>query len=72
MPEPLAEARLGPDHGRYSFRQWNVNSGFRHPIRKTHGQGAQYRRRIGAADRANWNGSGFMRNVVESISVQSV
>jgi hypothetical protein len=23
-------------------------------------------------DRANWNGSGFMRNVVESITVQSV
>jgi len=23
-------------------------------------------------DRANWNGSGFMRNVIESISVQSV
>jgi hypothetical protein len=23
-------------------------------------------------DRPNWNGSGFMRNVVESVSVQSV
>jgi hypothetical protein len=23
-------------------------------------------------DRANWNGAGFMRNVIESVSVQAV
>jgi DMSO/TMAO reductase YedYZ molybdopterin-dependent catalytic subunit len=66
------EARLGPDHGKYSFRQWNVD--FR--LSSTDPQKLMVRafNTAGASqpDRANWNGSGFMRNVVESISVQSV
>jgi DMSO/TMAO reductase YedYZ molybdopterin-dependent catalytic subunit len=65
------EARLGPDHGRYSFRQWNVD--FR--LSSTDPQKLMVKafNTAGASqpDRANWNGSGFMRNVIESISVQS-
>jgi DMSO/TMAO reductase YedYZ molybdopterin-dependent catalytic subunit len=66
------EARLGPDHGKYGFRQWKVPL---HPSSP-----GQYELMIkafntaGAAqpDRTNWNGAGFMRNVIESVSVQVV
>jgi DMSO/TMAO reductase YedYZ molybdopterin-dependent catalytic subunit len=65
------EARLGRDHGRYSFRQWSVD--FR--LSSTDPQTLMIKafNTAGASqpDRANWNGSGFMRNVIESISVQS-
>jgi hypothetical protein len=66
------EARLGPDHGRYSFRQWNVD--FRLPSADPQRLMVKAFNTAGASqpDRANWNGSGFMRNVIESISVQSV
>jgi len=66
------ETRLGPDHGKYSFRQWTVEL-------RPSSMGPQILmvkafNTSGASqpDRANWNGSGFMRNVVESVSVQSV
>ena len=66
------EARLGHDHGKYSFRQWTVEL-------RPASMGPQILmvkafNTAGASqpDRANWNGSGFMRNVVESVSVQSV
>ncbi len=66
------EARLGTDHGKYSFRQWTVDlqTSSRGPqtlmVKAINTAGASQ------PDRANWNGSGFMRNVVESVSVQSV
>jgi DMSO/TMAO reductase YedYZ molybdopterin-dependent catalytic subunit len=66
------EARLGPDRGKYSFRQWDVDlqPSSRGPqklmIRAFNMAGASQ------PDRANWNGAGFMRNVVESVSVQAV
>jgi DMSO/TMAO reductase YedYZ molybdopterin-dependent catalytic subunit len=65
------EARLGPDHGKYSFRQWKVDF----QLSSTEPQTLMVKafNTAGAAqpDRANWNGSGFMRNVIESIRVQS-
>jgi DMSO/TMAO reductase YedYZ molybdopterin-dependent catalytic subunit len=66
------EARLGPDHGKYSFRQWSVD--FRPSSTGPQTLMVKAFNTAGASqpDRANWNGSGFMRNVVESISVQSV
>ena len=66
------EARLGPDHGRYSFRQWNVD--FRLSSAEPQKLMVKAFNTAGASqpDRANWNGSGFMRNVIESISVRSV
>jgi DMSO/TMAO reductase YedYZ molybdopterin-dependent catalytic subunit len=66
------EARLGPDHGKYSFRQWTADlrpssMGPQTLMVKAFNTADAYQ-----PDRANWNGSGFMRNVVESVSVQSV
>jgi DMSO/TMAO reductase YedYZ molybdopterin-dependent catalytic subunit len=65
------EAQLGPDHGKYSFRQWEVAlrplSGGPHTlmIKALNTSGSAQ------PDRANWNGAGFMRNVIESVSVQA-
>ena len=66
------EARLGPDHGKYSFRQWTVE--LRPSLAGSQTLMVKAFNTSGASqpDHANWNGSGFMRNVVESVSVQSV
>jgi DMSO/TMAO reductase YedYZ molybdopterin-dependent catalytic subunit len=66
------QARLGPDHGKYSFRQWEV------PLRlASQGRHKLMVKAVNTAggaqpDHANWNGAGFMRNVIESVSVQAV
>ncbi len=63
------EARLGPDHGKYSFRQWEA------PLRlASPGPHKLMIKAVNAAgnaqpDKANWNPAGFMRNVIESVSV---
>jgi DMSO/TMAO reductase YedYZ molybdopterin-dependent catalytic subunit len=65
------EARLGPDQGKYGFRQWKV------PLRlSAPGPHKLMIKAVNTAgdaqpDNANWNGAGFMRNVVESVSVQA-
>jgi DMSO/TMAO reductase YedYZ molybdopterin-dependent catalytic subunit len=65
------EARLGADHGKYSFRQWEV------PLRlSSSGPHKWMIKAVNSAgsaqpDRANWNGAGFMRNAIESVSVQA-
>jgi DMSO/TMAO reductase YedYZ molybdopterin-dependent catalytic subunit len=66
------EARLGPDHGKYSFRQWEVP--LRLASRGAHRLMVKAINTAGSAqpDHANWNASGFMRNVIESVSVQAV
>ena len=66
------EAQLGPDHGKYSFRQWTLD--FRPSSIGPQTLMVKAFNTAGTSqpDRANWNGSGFMRNVVESVSVQSV
>jgi DMSO/TMAO reductase YedYZ molybdopterin-dependent catalytic subunit len=66
------EARLGPDHGKYSFRQWSVDLRPSSMGPQTLMVKAFNTAGASQPDRANWNGSGFMRNVVESVSVQSV
>jgi DMSO/TMAO reductase YedYZ molybdopterin-dependent catalytic subunit len=66
------EARLGPDHGKYSFRQWTVDLRPSSMGPQTLMVKAFNTAGASQPDRANWNGSGFMRNVVESVSVQSV
>jgi len=66
------EARLGRDHGKYSFRRWEVSLRLMQPgaqrlmIRAVNTAG------VSQPDRPNWNGGGYMRDVVESISVQAV
>jgi DMSO/TMAO reductase YedYZ molybdopterin-dependent catalytic subunit len=66
------EARLGPDHGKYSFREWEVP--LRLASRGAHKLMVKAINTAGSAqpDHANWNASGFMRNVIESVSVQAV
>jgi DMSO/TMAO reductase YedYZ molybdopterin-dependent catalytic subunit len=64
------DARLGANHGKYGFRRWEF------PLRfATAGQQRLMVRAVNTAgvtqpDHPNWNGSGFMRNVIESIDVQ--
>jgi len=65
------EARLGSDHGKYSFRQWEV------PLRlSSPGSRKLMIKAVNSAgsaqpDHPNWNGAGFMRNVIESVSVRA-
>jgi DMSO/TMAO reductase YedYZ molybdopterin-dependent catalytic subunit len=65
------ETRLGSDHGKYSFRRWEV------PLRLSspgpHKLMIKALNTAGSAqpDQVNWNGSGFMRNVIESVSVHA-
>jgi DMSO/TMAO reductase YedYZ molybdopterin-dependent catalytic subunit len=65
------EARLGPDHGKYSFRQWEAALSLASPgphklmIKAVNATGNAQ------PDKPNWNPSGFMRNVIESVSVQA-
>jgi len=66
------DARLGPDHGKYSFRQWSVT--LRPASMGSQTLMVKAFNMAGASqpDRKNWNGSGFMRNVIESVAVQTV
>jgi DMSO/TMAO reductase YedYZ molybdopterin-dependent catalytic subunit len=66
------EARLGPDHGKYSFRQWSVELRPSSIGPQTLMVKALNTAGVSQPDRANWNGSGFMRNVIESVSAQTV
>ena len=67
------EARLGKDHGNYSFREWRA--GFRAPragsyalqVMAVNGNGES--QQVGAS---RWNPAGYMRNVVETVHVQAV
>jgi DMSO/TMAO reductase YedYZ molybdopterin-dependent catalytic subunit len=60
-------ADLGPDEGTYSFRRWQAQitappSGtLELCVRCTNTKG------LAQPDRANWNGAGFMRNVIERV-----
>jgi len=66
------DTRLGEDHGRYSYRQWETT------VRIL--QKGKHVLKVRATDSTgqvqpevpNWNGSGFMRNVIESIQVDVV
>ena len=61
-------ARLGQDHGKYGFRQWEIRlTPKRGPtvlqVKATNTSG------IVQPTMANWNPGGFMRNVIESMPV---
>jgi Mo-co oxidoreductase dimerisation domain len=62
-------ATLGRDEGKYSFRQWHApftfagRGGHTLLIRCTNSDG------VAQPDGANWNPSGFMRNVIEATAV---
>jgi len=62
-------ATLGKDEGKYSFRQWETNFTLADKgahslmVRCTNSDG------VVQPDAANWNASGFMRNVIETTPV---
>lgn len=64
------QARLGADHGKYSFRQWELPVRFaaagpqRLMVKAINSAGVEQ------PDQPNWNPGGYMRNVIESIDVQ--
>src|SRR6266404_2756724 len=65
-----SEAKLGDDYGKYSFRPWQTTLSLADPGGRT--------LMVRAVDTTgqlqpttpNWNGAGFMRNVIESIKVR--
>lgn len=63
------DATLGADEGKYSFRQWQT--AFTPAAKGAQSLLVRCTSTAGEAqpDAANWNPSGFMRNVVEQISV---
>jgi len=63
--------RLGADHGKYGFRQWEAP--WRPSSQGPHKLMVKASNTAGIAqpDHANWNGGGYMRNVIESVSVQA-
>jgi DMSO/TMAO reductase YedYZ molybdopterin-dependent catalytic subunit len=63
------DTHLGQDHGRYSFRQWQTTVHFPQP-----GKQVLMVRAVDSTGEVqpstpNWNGGGFMRNVVESLDI---
>ena len=65
-------ARLKADLGNYSFREWEINS---LPIPKgNHELKVRAVNRIGETQPLDplWNPAGYMRNVVETVQVQSI
>ena len=65
------ETRLGPDHGKYSFRQWEVPLRLSSPGAHTLKIKAVNTAGSVQPDNPNWNAAGFMRDVVESVAVQA-
>jgi DMSO/TMAO reductase YedYZ molybdopterin-dependent catalytic subunit len=64
------EARLGPSHGKYSFRRWELPVRFASTGPQTLMVKAINAAGLAQPDRPNWNAGGFMRNVIESLVVQ--
>jgi len=62
-------AKLGSDEGKYSFRQWQLEVTI--PAHGDHILMVRCTNSAGVAQptEANWNPSGFMRNVIETTSV---
>jgi DMSO/TMAO reductase YedYZ molybdopterin-dependent catalytic subunit len=64
------EARLGADHGKYGFRQWEFPVSVPAAGRQKLMVRAVNTAGVTQPDQPNWNPGGFMRNVIESIDVQ--
>jgi DMSO/TMAO reductase YedYZ molybdopterin-dependent catalytic subunit len=64
------DARLGPDQGKYGFREWQLPVHFTVAGPQTLMVRAVNTAGLEQPDRPNWNPSGFMRNVVESLTLQ--
>jgi DMSO/TMAO reductase YedYZ molybdopterin-dependent catalytic subunit len=64
------EARLGTDQGKYGFRRWQASLLLSSPGRRELKIKSVNTAGVVQPEGANWNGAGFMRNVVESVSIQ--
>jgi DMSO/TMAO reductase YedYZ molybdopterin-dependent catalytic subunit len=64
--------RLGEDFGKYSFRQWQTDVSFAQ--KGSHSLMVRCTNLSGDVqpDRPNWNGAGFMRNVIETVPVNAI
>jgi DMSO/TMAO reductase YedYZ molybdopterin-dependent catalytic subunit len=60
---------LGKDHGKYSFRQWEAVTSL--PVKGNHALMVRCTNVTGDVQplAPNWNNSGFMRNVIETLQV---
>ena len=65
-------AILGKDHGRYSFRQWHTSFVPRHVGTYALMAKATNSNDLAQPTRPGWNAGGFMRSVVEQITVHAV
>jgi hypothetical protein len=63
-------ARLAADRGTYSFRQWELPLRFATAGPQTLMVKAINTSGVAQPDRPNWNPGGFMRNMIETISLQ--
>jgi hypothetical protein len=63
-------ARLGPDLGRYGFREWNATVHLAGP--GNHAVHVMCTNTAGVSQpaQANWNPGGLMRNVIESVTLK--
>ena len=64
------ETRLGEDYGKYSFRQWQTTLSLPDPGGRTLMVRAVDTTGQMQPTTPNWNGAGFMRNVIESTNVR--
>jgi DMSO/TMAO reductase YedYZ molybdopterin-dependent catalytic subunit len=63
-------ARLGRDHGKYSFRLWELPVRFDAPGTQTLLVKAVNSSGVAQPDQPNWNTGGYMRNVIESVAIR--
>jgi hypothetical protein len=66
------EARLGRDYGKYSFRQWETDLSLSQAGSHTLMARCTNAQNVVQPSTANWNNSGFMRNVVEPTQVRAI
>jgi DMSO/TMAO reductase YedYZ molybdopterin-dependent catalytic subunit len=64
--------KLGDDHGKYSFRQWQADVTLPQKGSSSLLVRCTNLDNIVQPDSPNWNGSGFMRNVVENLQVTAI
>jgi DMSO/TMAO reductase YedYZ molybdopterin-dependent catalytic subunit len=63
------ETQLGEDYGKYSFRQWQTTLSLPDAVSRTLMVRAVDTTGQMQPTTPNWNGAGFMRNVIESMNV---
>jgi DMSO/TMAO reductase YedYZ molybdopterin-dependent catalytic subunit len=65
-------AKLGKDEGKYGFRRWEADFTLPQPGAQSLKVRCTNTRGEAQPDQPNWNGSGYMRNVIEATPVEVV